>query len=405
MDIVIIGGGVSGVVSAISAKNSNNRVTILERNDCLLKKLLMTGNGRCNYYNEDQNISNYHSEDIDIVSNIITVENCDMVLDFFNKLGIVPKIKNGYYYPYSNQAVSVKNALEEEVKRLGINVIYDALVHKIEKTHNDRFMINYNDSFLCADKVVVSSGSYAYPKTGSDGMGYKFLSDFNHSIVKPVPALVQLKSDFKYMKEWAGVRSDVRVLLFEDNNCISFEEGEIQFTDYGVSGICIMNLSHFVNRGLEEGKKETIKINFIPFTDDSYNWFINHSSNLECNIRRILDGFLNYKISNIILNACGIDGNLKFKDLNEADIRNIVNCISGLEINITGSKGFDNSQVVNGGVKLTEVNYSTFESLKVNGLYIVGELLDVNGNCGGYNLTNCFISGILAGKSIGEVND
>ena len=399
-EIVIIGGGSSGVLAAIFAKNDNNKVTILERNSTLLKKLLMTGNGKCNYYNEDQNIKNYHSQNTDILEKIITKKNTDAVINYFNNLGVVPKIKNGYYYPFSNQAVTIKNVLENEINRLGINVIYSALVEDIKKD-KDKFIIKYNSNQITCDNVVLAVGSKAYPKTGSDGCGYKFLSRFNHNIIKPLPALVQLECSFKYANDWAGVRTDVAVSVIENGKLIASEEGEIQLTDYGVSGICIFNLSHYVTRGLDEGKNEEIEINFVPFIkDDVSEWLKKHSSKLKVNLKNILEGILNYKLVNIILRRANLDGEYSFSDLSDWDIKRLANALSKFKLTVTGTKSFDFSQVCNGGLKLEEINPNTFESLKVKGLYITGELLDINGNCGGYNLTNCFISGMRAGEDI-----
>ena len=399
-EIVFIGGGSSGVLAAIFAKNKNNNVTILERNSTLLKKLLMTGNGKCNYFNDDQDLKNYHSQNKDILEKIITKTNTDMVINYFNNLGIVPKVKNGYYYPFSNQATTIKNVLENEINRLGINVIYNALVEDIKK-EKDKFIIKYNDKVINCDNVVLAVGSRAYPKTGSDGCGYRFLREFKHNIIKPLPALVQLECSFKYANIWAGVRSDVIVNLFEDDKLIASEEGEIQLTDYGVSGICIFNLSHFVTRGLDLDKKEELQINFVPFIkEDVAEWLKKHSKNLKVNLRNILEGILNYKLVEIILKRANLDGEYYFSDLSEWDIKTLAKTLSKFKLTVTGTKSFDFSQVCNGGVKLDEINPNTFESLKVKGLYITGELLDINGNCGGYNLTNCFISGIRAGEDI-----
>ena len=399
-EIVIIGGGSSGVLAAIFAKNKNNNVTILERNSTLLKKLLMTGNGKCNYFNDDQDLKNYHSQNKDILEKIITKTNTDMVINYFNNLGIVPKVKNGYYYPFSNQATTIKNVLENEINRLGINVIYNALVEDIKK-EKDKFIIKYNDKVINCDNVVLAVGSRAYPKTGSDGCGYRFLKEFKHNIIKPLPALVQLECSFKYANIWAGVRSDVIVNLFEDDKLISSEEGEIQLTDYGVSGICIFNLSHYVTRGLDLDKKEELQINFVPFIkEDVAEWLKKHCKKLKVNLRNILEGILNYKLVEIILKRANLDGEYYFSDLSEWDIKTLAKTLSKFKLTVTGTKSFDFSQVCNGGVKLDEINPNTFESLKVKGLYITGELLDINGNCGGYNLTNCFISGIRAGEDI-----
>ena len=345
-DVIIVGGGASGIVASIYAKRENNRVIVLERNDKVLKKLLMTGNGRCNYMNESYNISNYHSENIDIVDKIISSDNINMIKDFFDSLGVIPKIKNGYYYPYSNQAITIKNILEEKALSLGVEIRYNSLVSDICK-EKDKFVILCNGEKITCDKLVISTGSRAYPKTGSDGMGYKFLQGFNHTIVDVVPSLVQLTSDFKYLKEWDGVRSDVVLELFEDKEFISREEGEIQLTDYGISGICTFNLSHYVVKGLKKNKKYTMSINFVPFIETLITpWMDNYSKkNNNKNIYELLEGFLNIKLIDIILKVSNVNKNSYYKDLSNEEKLRLCKNLRGLKINIIGNKGFDSSQI------------------------------------------------------------
>lgn len=399
-DIVIIGGGVSGIVSAIKSSNGRNRITILERNDKCLKKLLLTGNGRCNYFNDDTSISNYHSMREDLLDKVINSNNMSRVLDFYNELGIIPKIKNGYYYPFSNQASTVRDALMFEVMKLGISIKYNYLVEKIERSNN-KFIIN--DSIVC-DKVIIATGSCSYPKTGSDGMGYDFLRKFDHNIIKPLPALVQLNSDFKYCRELSGIRSDVILSLYEDDEFISSSVGEVQLTDYGISGICTFNLSHFVTRGLDVGKKEVIKVNFLPFIKDNYmEWFNTYSNkHNDKNIYMLLCNILNYKLVKVILKVCSINNETYYNELDYNSRCLLIDNLTNFKFNIVSTKDFNFSQVCNGGVSLDEVNLSTFESLIVDGLYITGEVLDINGNCGGYNLICAVISGILVGDDLSD---
>lgn len=399
-DIVIIGGGVSGIVSAIKSFNGRNRITILERNDKCLKKLLLTGNGRCNYFNDDTSISNYHSMREDLLDKVINNDNMSRVLDFYNGLGIIPKIKNGYYYPFSNQASTVRDALLFEVMKLGISIKYNYLVEKIEHSNN-KFIIN--DSIVC-DKVIIATGSCSYPKTGSDGMGYDFLRKFGHNIIKPLPALVQLNSDFKYCRELSGIRSDVILSLYEDDEFISSSVGEVQLTDYGISGICTFNLSHFVTRGLYVGRKEVIKVNFLPFIKDNYmEWFNTYSNkHNDKNIYMLLCNILNYKLVKVILKVCSIDNETYYNELDYNSRSLLIDNLTNFKFNIVSTKDFNFSQVCNGGVSLDEVNLSTFESLIVDGLYITGEVLDINGNCGGYNLICAVISGILVGDDLSD---
>lgn len=404
--VVVIGGGASGIVAGIFAKRENNEVIILERNSECLKKILVTGNGKCNYLNESYSIHNYHSKNIDIVDKIISSDNINLVKDFFDNIGVVSKIKNGYYYPFSNQATTIKNCLISEALRLGVKIINNCLVTDIRK-EEDRFFVTTDTEIYRCNYIVLASGSCAYPKTGSDGMGYSFLEKFGHTIIKPMPALVQLKSNFKYLKDWSGVRTDVELRLFEDGKCISEETGEVQLTDYGISGICTFNLSHYVTRGLDEGHKEVIKINFVPFIETLVTPWIDQYMKKVSNkkIGEALEGILNYKLVNIILKVNNISRDNYYLDLTKDEKFKLIKSLKSFEIEITGSKSFDSAQVCNGGVSLLEINSTTMESILVDSLYIIGELLDVNGNCGGYNLTNCWISGMLAGKSIGDYCD
>ena len=404
-DIIIIGGGPSGIVTAINAKNKDNKVIVLEKNNTPLKKLLLTGNGKCNYFNETFSTKNYHSMNIDIVNKIISDKNLTSVKDFFDQMGIVPKIKNGYYYPFSNQATTIKNALLHEAESKGVEIICNSEVIDIEK--KKKFIIKCTDNEYTCDKLVISMGSKAYPKTGSDGLGYSLLEKLGHSIIKPLPALVQLTSNFKYLKDIDGVRTDVYMELFEDDKYIDSETGELQFTNYGISGICTFNLSNYVTRGLDEGRGEVIKINLVPFIETLITpWMDQYSKkNSDKNLTELLEGFLNYKLANMIIKVSNLKGTSYYKDLTNEQKLELCKNLRSLKIKITGTKSFENSQICNGGIPLSEINYKTMESNIVKDLYITGELLDMNGNCGGYNLTTCWISGILAGKDIGESND
>lgn len=400
MKIVIIGGGISGIITSINAKSDNNEVIILERNKEPLKKILLTGNGRCNYYNDNQSIDNYHSTNKEVLEQILTIENINKVLDFYNKLGIIPKIKNGYYYPRSNQAVTIKNALLEKVKEKNIKIITDAYVNEIKK-EKDKFIIKYNDEEIICDKVVISTGSSSYPKTGSDGNGYSLLEKY-HTIIKPLPALVPLIVKNKELKQLSGVRCDAILELFEDDQYISKEEGELQITDDGISGICTFNLSSKISRGLEDGKKEVIKINFVPFITTLISpWLDDFSKNhQDKNISSLLEGFLNTKIVKIILKVSNINESKYYKDLSNEEKIKLINTLRHYKVEIIGTKGFDSSQTVSGGVSLDEINPKTLESKKCKNLYITGELLDIDGICGGYNITVASLTAILVGESI-----
>lgn len=400
MDIVIIGGGASGLVAAITAsKNKNNKVTLIEKNQTLGKKILATGNGKCNYYNSDQNLSHYNSTNNELIKEIITKENLKEVEDFFSSLGIIPKIKNGYYYPFSNQATTIKNALVREVEK-NTKVLLETTVEKIDKVQN-KFKVKTNNGVIECDKVIIATGSKASPKTGSTGEGYNFLKKFNHTIIDVNPALVQLKTKGNFLKDWTGIRTDVNVSLYINNKNIKSDQGEIQLTNYGVSGICIFNLSRFVPIALNNNDKVEVKINFLPFTSTPEELLKDLSNNNSMN--DILEGILNNKLVAVILNKSSINKNKKYNELSIKEKETLIENLTNFTLEVIGTNSYEECQVCSGGVPLTEINTKTMESKIVNNLHIVGELLDVDGDCGGYNLTFAWVTALLAGKS--DLND
>lgn len=401
--VIVVGGGFSGLIAAIHAKNNNNQVMILERNNSCGKKILVTGNGKCNYHNIDQDISHYHTNSSSELDKIINDTNINTMLNFYKSIGIYPKIKNGYYYPYSNQAITVQNCLIRECINKDIEIKTNSYVKDII-FNNNSFIVKTEENDYQADSLIIATGSNAYHKLGSDGNGYSLLKNLNHKIIKVLPALTQLKVS-ENIKDLSGVRSDVEISLIENNNYIKSELGEVLFTDYGISGICSMQLSSFIARGLDIKNEEKVIINFIPSiakNKDDFISFTERESSLFNNrqVSEILDSFLNYKVSNFILKRCHIDNNKNWNQLNDIEKDNIINSLISFELNIIDTNSFDNAQVCSGGVSLNEININTMESKIIPGLYIVGELLDVDGDCGGYNITFASITGILAGIGV-----
>lgn len=400
--VIVIGGGASGITAAITAAKFKNEVIILERNDKCAKKILVTGNGRCNYFNEDQNLNHYHSTNKELINELITEENLSKVTDFFDSIGIIPKIKNGYYYPCSNQAASIKEALLKECETKNIKIITNTYVEEVIIKEN-KFEVKTNNGIYTCDKVIVSTGSKAAPKTGSDGNGYRLLKNLNHNIIKPLPALVQLIGKEKYFKDWEGVRTDVVITLYEDNKKVREEVGELQLTNYGISGICAMQLSGIISRGIDNNKKEIVKINFlhnITNGNEFINWMNIRNKKVQGRTtRELLEGILNYKLVNTILKISNIKDE-KWNELNNNQKSLLQKNLTSLELEIISTKSFDNAQTTTGGIPLTEIDLKTMESKLVRGLYIIGEILDVDGDCGGYNLTFSWLTGIKAGEDI-----
>lgn len=401
MKTIIIGGGASGLACAIKAKNKNNEVIILEKESKCGKKILVTGNGKCNYFNDDFTIDHYNSNNKDILNEVINEDNKKLVLDFFDSIGIIPKIKDNYYYPVTNQAITIREALVNYALKIGVKIITD--VNIVDINYNGKYEIITTDNTYTSDNLVLATSLLAMK---GNEFGMNIARKFNHSVIEPLPALVQLKGNEKYFKEWAGIRTDVNVSLYINDNYIKNSEGEIQLTDYGISGICIFQLSSLVNKALYDNKKVNIKINFIPWINNNIKGFLSDRNNKlnNPNISDLLDGMINYKLVNLILDLSNISRDKKYNELTNNDINNIINYLTNFDIKIIDSMGFDKAQVCSGGIPLSEININNMSSYKNNNLYIIGELLDVDGECGGYNLGFAWVSGLLAGIDINDKN-
>ena len=393
MNVIIIGAGPSGMMCAIKAKNENNNVTIIEKNDKAGKKLLLTGSGRCNYANEIINSDCYFTENSDLIENIINPGEVDLMHAAIESIGIYPDIINGYYYPYSHNSASVNNLLIEKCKSKGINFIFNEEVNDIKK-NSTGFKIN--NKYEC-EKLVIACGGKSYAKTGSDGSLYPNLENLGIKFTKMYPCLTQIKTDS--IKELSGVRLNAKVSLFDNDKLISFETGELQFIDYGVSGICVFNLSGYV----KSNSNLTIKINFLPFTDDADEFIEERMKLLEhINLINAFESIINYKVLKYIFKKTGISETARYKSLTENEKKLFKEYLTSFTLKVYGTNDYDKAQVTMGGVPLTDINISTMESNNVKNLYLIGEILDLTGKCGGYNLMQCFITGLIAGRNIND---
>ncbi len=398
MKIAIIGAGPAGLAASIKAAQKYD-VTIFEKNSDCGKKLLLTGNGRANLYHENilNNIEKIHSENAKLAQDFI-YHNFSKYQDFLNDIGLVLINKNGYIYPYSLKSYSVLAALKKAALNNKVKFCFNTEITSISKK-KDKFIVNQEEF----SKVIITTGSLCFPKTGSDGKGYTIAKTFNHNIIKVSPSLVPLITDEKLEKDWAGKRAEVVVSLYENDKKIKSEEGEIQFTNYGLSGICIFNLSSLVRKGLDKNFKEEISINFVPWLkEDSYKYFEQRSKKfVNYTITELCDGLMDYKIVYMILKKIHLNPEKKWNNLTKIEKELFSKSIKDFRILIKDTKGFNESQVCSGGISLNEVNLSTMESKKEKGLYFAGEIVDMDGDCGGYNLTIAFTTGLVAG----ELND
>ena len=399
-EIAVIGGGASGMIAAITARKSGKEVVVLERKDRILKKVLITGNGRCNITNVNADISNYFGKNISSVENILNSFNPQDTMDFFNGLGIICNEENrGKVYPLSGQASSVVDALRFEAERLGVRIETEFYVRKIEKEGFKFKIYSEERKKIEAGRVVIAAGGQSYPELGSNGSGFELAKELGHSVTKLSPSIVQLKSEKHQVKGLQGIKTDVAVTAYGDNKKICTYDGELLFTDYGISGNVVFNIS-FV---MPLYKNVEFEIDFMEKFDynELYEMLKERKRILShLTMENYFNGMINKKLGQFLSKVSGIEKLSKpVKDLNDSEIRKLCTVLKKYRIKILDTTGFKNAQVTAGGVSLDEVNSETLESKIVKGLYFSGEVLDVYGECGGFNLQWAWASGYIAGKN------
>ena len=399
-EIAVIGGGASGLMAAVTAKKSGKEVIILERKDRILKKVLITGNGRCNITNVNANISNYFGKNISSVENILNRFTPQDTMDFFNELGIICNEENrGKVYPLSGQASSVVDALRFEAERLGIKIETEFYVRKIEKDGFKFRIYSEDKKKIEAGRVILAAGGQSYPELGSNGSGFELAKELGHSVTKLSPSIVQLKTEKNQVKGLQGIKTDVAVTAYGDNKKICTYDGELLFTDYGISGNVVFNIS-FV---MPLYKNVEFEIDFMEKFDynELYEMLKERKRILShLTMENYFNGMINKKLGQFLSKVSGIEKLSKpVKDLNDSDIRKLCTVLKKYRVKILETTGFKNAQVTAGGVSLDEVNTETLESKIVKGLYFSGEVLDVYGECGGFNLQWAWASGYIAGEN------
>ena len=429
--IVIIGGGASGLTAAIGGARNGAHVTIVEHMDRVGKKILSTGNGRCNLTNLRMEADCYRCGRKEFPMEVIRGFGVDETLAFFKGLGIEPKDRNGYIYPNSDQASAVLDVLRCEVERLGVVVLLSCNVEKIvpvdgnkdgkvggefknkakksvkvEEDSNQpaggrvRYKVYTDQGVLDADAVILAAGSKAAPSTGSDGSGYELAKMLGHRVIKPLPALVQLRCQGNLYRQMAGIRTEAGVKLMAAGELLARDRGELQLTDYGLSGIPVFQVSRFAARALDQGKRVTALVDFMPSWDDgeAFGLLKKRASLLgHKTAEELFTGLLNKKLALVLIKLAGIKPSQKSGDLSPKQLKLLLGQIKSYEAIVMSVNPFANAQVCCGGVDTGEVDAATMESRLHANLYLAGELLDVDGICGGYNLQFAWSSGMTAG--------
>lgn len=413
--IAIIGGGAAGFMAAITLAKTlkenkvNKEIVILERMDRVGKKILATGNGRCNISNVNSVAKYYHSRSIDKIEQVLKKFTATDTIRFFEQIGVLCKQEqDGRLYPYGNQAAGVLDVLRMESENLEIQEVCNFEVKEIKKV-NDHFLITEKSGkTITASKVIITTGGKSTSNLGSNGSGYCLLQKFGHTLIETFPALVQVKSSNPVVKGLNGIKVDAIATVVRNHKVLKAEKGEILFTDYGLSGIAIFQLSrligeHYMSRST---KAEGISIFLDIMPDFNEQEIINIIVNRVKtqgykNLESFFTGMFNKRVGQMLIKAAGISPLSRLSNsLTNKEITAIAKQIKAWEFAITGTMDFNNAQVTAGGINVDEFNSETLESKKANGLYAAGEVLDADGDCGGFNLQWAWASGFIAGKSV-----
>ena len=400
MVIGIIGGGASGMAAAIAAAAKvENQVILMERQARVGRKLQATGNGRCNLTNLHACEGGYHGEEAAFADFAIGRFGPEATRNWFRCLGLFTVVEaSGRVYPYSDQANSVVDVLRFALEKPNIQVRLGFEVEKAKKI-GDRFRVESKEESLECDALIVACGGLAGTKLGGTMSGYKLLRGFGHKCTKLRPTLVQLKTDWKGVTALKGVRANCHAAISCDGKLHRESTGEIQFTEYGLSGPVIFEIS----RDVCQGKGQWLcRLDFLPEMEkDILKAELIRRKNTHLPVSELLTGILHNRLGRVLTQAVGISGYVPVKQLEDAELEMVSSAVKGFEIALTEPMGMDAAQVTAGGILTAEFDETTMESRLVPGLYACGEVLDIDGDCGGYNLQWAWSSGVLAGSHAG----
>lgn len=392
-NIAVIGGGAAGLTAAISAAMHGADVTIYEGGERCGKKILMTGNGRCNLTNTNAAPEHYHGGNVSFMNDTISAFWVDETLEFFADMGLITKEEeDGRVYPYVNQAAAVLDILRLRLDALGVKTVTAFEVQSVRKSKDGFVITSYDKKQAKAGKVIIATGGKAAPQTGSKGGGYDILKSLGHTITKTRPSLVQIKTEPDIVRKLKGIKADAKVSI--DGHS---EKGEVLFTDYGLSGIAVFSITAYLTN------QKTISLDLMSgiSEDTLYEMLcMRAAQNPNITFENFLVGMVNKRIGQVILKQIGIEPlSRRAATLTDSDIKKLARTIKNWQFKIEGTMSWNNAQVTKGGALTTEFNPKTMESRLESGVYAAGEVLDIDGDCGGYNLQWAWSSGYIAGKS------
>ena len=388
--VIVVGGGAAGLIAAITAAQNGAVVTVLEQNENPGRKICVTGNGRCNLTNKDMRPECFRGQHPEFAAGILQQFSLEETLAFFENLGVAFTDRKGWIYPRSNQAKCIPELLLLKARSLKVKIKTRETV-KAVVYEEGRWKAETSGWTYEGDRVILANGSKASQVPGADGSGYEIAAALGHRIVKPLPALTGLRCRGNAFSAWAGVRTDAKVTLLLDGKAFAEESGEVQLTDYGISGIPVFQLSRYAIRALEEGRKVSVMVNFLPE-------YTKESLREQLEKRRTL---CPYQSEAEILLGLLPDKLIKMFRKQKADL---CQTITEYMLEVKGSSGFEQAQICSGGVDTTQIHPDTLESMLYPGLFFAGELLDIDGPCGGYNLQWAWSSGAVAGYHSAKEN-
>ena len=404
MKTLIIGGGASGMTAAIFSAKKGDETLILEHNDRLGKKILSTGNGRCNLTNKslkidiDSHFADLSCAERSFYKNIIDRFGYEDTISFFGSLGLMTKDRGDLVYPLSDQASSVLDVLRFAIDELGVKVMTSCNVSDVSKTGDKGFKVKTDKGTFECDKLIIAAGSMAAPSSGSDGSGYKLASKLGHTVNEVKPGLVQLRSKEGWLKSVSGVRSNAELTLFDKEERIYSESGELQFTDYGLSGIVAMDVSNRLSKCKSEA---SVHIDLMPGEDlSSLRDALKNRRSMfpHRSAADLMSGTLNKKLGLMLLKLSGIRQDTPASKIRDDELDIMAGLIKDLKVGIEGTNGFKEAQICLGGVDCFEID-EKMQSRIVPSLYFCGEILNLHGDCGGYNLQLAWSTGAIAGMA------
>ena len=401
--VIVIGGGASGVMAALTAaEKKDRRVLLLERQQRIGRKLLATGNGRCNLTNTGASPENYHGENPDFAVPALTAFPPEAALDFFHGLGLVTVEEyGGRVYPLSNSANSVVDVLRFALEQSGVELRCSCPVREIRRKGNGYAVLTDSEE-LFADKLIVSCGGAAGAKLGGVSDGYELLKPLGHKRTGLFPSLVQLKTAPEYPRALKGVRADCALRLMSGEEVLTESAGELQFTESGVSGPAAFDISR---EAAQAGKGLFVSADFFrDYTADAVLALLRKRRETfpELSASDILTGMLHNRLGRMLVRYAGLNAGVPVRSLTDAELEKLAAACRDFRLELLGTEGFDNAQVTAGGIRVSGFDPETLESWFMPGLYVCGELLDIDGDCGGYNLQWAWASGRLAGQLISQ---